>query len=263
MRLRADPHMLYRVGSDRLLHVYVTPDARLREAISAREAIQSRGGEPSGYPRMLAVAETADAIWVLEDRVDGTPVDRLRRDRWWDGAVEWAVAFGRPIGPPLAETPWWRAARERLPGAVPGEHAAVAAALDALAGLRSAPVHGDYQPKNLLLHAGDIGVIDWETAVDGCLPGLDLVFLAVMARDVRPEAAVLHELAAAREPSPGPLLAALRAVGIDGSLLPALLVAAAAKWADDERQRLRRPGVPPIPPLYAPLLTELITGARR
>ena len=100
-------------------------------------------------------------------------------------------------------------------------------------------------------------MIDWEHAYREGLPGLDLLFRAVLARGDRPDPAVVASWAAGEEPAVGRLRDRLRRVGLDDDALrPALLVALVA-WAAHEAERLAAPGfLARGKPLFGELLQD-------
>jgi aminoglycoside phosphotransferase (APT) family kinase protein len=121
----------------------------------------------------------------------------------------------------------------------------VSEALDALGALPSRRLHGDFQRKNILVDRGDgIGVVDWERAYLDGPPGLDVLFLALMARGSRPDRGLVRSLAAGRDPEWAPLRRLLREAGVEGIELRVYLLAALAVWAANERGRAGALGLP-------------------
>ena len=55
------------------------------------------------------------------------------------------------------------------------------AALERLGDRPSVVVHGDVQPKNLVVDGDRVGLVDWDGALVDGPPGLDALFLAVTA----------------------------------------------------------------------------------
>jgi len=260
---RGDPHFLYAVGDDRLLHLYVDPPPRLRRAVGDRQVIRASSGAP-GIPAVHALAEQPGSIWLLEDRLHGR-LPRLRpRGRWTVPVADWALALSGPPGPPLGETSQWADRCAEALEACPTELAAtVHAALEQAGELRAAYVHGDLQCKNVLVSADGMGVIDWETAEAEGLPGLDLVFMAVMVDGDRPRSDAIHQLAAGRDPSWLPLRALLAQVGVDFDNLPAAVVAMLATWNAHEHARRDVLSARPAPRLYRDLLVECAPALAR
>ena len=86
---------MYGVGEERLLHVYVEPTARLREGLAARERIRRQTGL-RGIPRQIALGESIDALWVLEDRLPGAEPQPGDVGRWFDAAAGWVLELGGP-----------------------------------------------------------------------------------------------------------------------------------------------------------------------
>jgi len=241
---RPDPHYMYAVPGERLLHVYADPSDRLREGLEARERIRG-ASQLRGIPRLLASGESRSALWVLEDRLPGSPP---RRDpkRWFAEAARWALELGVQRGPQVREGSWWAdEAAAAVEVAPPQMRDAVSAALDALGGLPSRRLHGDFQRKNILVdRGGGLGVVDWERAYEDGPPGLDVLFLALMARGDRPDHGLVRTLAAGRDPEWAPLQRLLREAGVGGIELRPYLLAALAVWAADERTRAGALGLP-------------------
>jgi GT2 family glycosyltransferase len=246
-RFRPAPHYLYRVGDDLLLHAYADPSDRLGAAFEERDAIRAETGL-TGIPQLHAVVPGTDVLWVLEEGLVGVHPDTDHPRTWFDPVAEWGVAVAGAPGRPLRETDWWRDNRAGLDLACPTQlREQLGRALELVGALPARHLHGDFQPKNILLagpagSAARVGVIDWEHSYREGFPGLDLLFLAVMARGDRPDPSVVARLAAGAEPAVGPLRDRLARVGLDhDSVRPALLVALVA-WAADEGERLDAPG---------------------
>ena len=137
---------------------------------------------------------------------------------------------------------------------------AVAAALEIVGALPSRRLHGDFQRKNILLAGdGEIGVIDWERAYHDGPPGLDLLFLALMAKSDRPDREVARSLADGGGGAAwAPLQRYLLESGLEGIDLRRYVLAALAVWAADEGQRLCALGLPrPGRARYLELLLDL------
>ena len=127
----------------------------------------------------------------------------------------------------------------------PKSRDAVSAALDALGALPSRRLHGDFQRKNILVDRGSgIGVVDWERAYLDGPPGLDVLFLALMARGNRPDHRLVRALAGGRDPEWAPLRRLLGVAGVEGIELRAYVLAALAVWAANERMRAGALGLP-------------------
>jgi hypothetical protein len=252
---RGDPHFLYAAGEDLVLHVVPAPGSRALASLPARPAL-ARSGVTAGIPAQLAAAEGGGALWIVEERLRGRHLDPGAIASWWGPAVEWVAGLATASGPPLGTTEWWTDTAHTGAAAVAERwRPVVLRALERVAGLPSVALHGDVQPKNLLhLEHGGIGAIDWETALPAGLPGLDLLFLALMARGEPPRADALLALAHGREPAPGPLLDALARVGVTRDLVAPVVIAASARWAADEALRAKTLGVAPQPPRYARLM---------
>jgi hypothetical protein len=242
-RYRPEPHYMYAVGGERLLHVYADPTPRLRAGLEVRERIRAESPLP-GVPGLLAAGESRHALWVLEDRLPGKPLSRRNAQQWFFNAAKWALELGGPHGPPLREGAWWADKATAAVEAAPVElREAVGGAVDSLGALPSRRFHGDFQRKNILVDAGGVlGVVDWECAyVDGP-PGLDVLFLALMARGDRPDYDLVRIVAAGEDPDWAPLQHLLLAAGIVE--VRGFLLAALAVWAADERIRAGALGLP-------------------
>jgi succinoglycan biosynthesis protein ExoM len=235
----AAPHFLYAVGEHRVLHVYGAPGAEQREARRAREKL--RGAGLTGIPELHGAVETATELWLVETRIPGRAAKPVRRPQWWHTVTDLLVALGRRTGPPVRRGRWWRDIREELPAALsPAWRQPVAAALEIVGDLPSVVCHGDVQPKNIVLDGRLAGLVDWDGALPEGPPGLDLMFLAVMARSGRPDAEPLRALAGGRDASGVPLCASLRAVGLEGVAVRAVALVAAATWAAVDGERAQR-----------------------
>jgi len=249
---RPDPHFLYRVGGDRILHVYVNPSARFGAGL----AVRNRLARP-GIPRVIAAGEDVDAYWVLEELLAGRPPRPDRVAEWFPRVAEWVLALGPGTGVAVREGAWWAGESPRALAAASGSlRAAVETALEAVGALRAQPVHGDVQRKNVLLD-DTVGVIDWEDPLEDGPPGLDLLFLAAMARGDTPDVELLRELARGRDPDWAPLRALLRTAGVGDDLVRPLLLVVLAVWAANEAARAGLPGLPRADPIYRRLLHEL------
>ncbi|HEY6836983.1 MAG TPA: glycosyltransferase [Gaiellaceae bacterium] len=256
---RPDPHFVYRVGRDRILHVYANPSPRLSEALQIRGELRV-----PGIPATFALAAGEDALWVLEERLPGRAPRPDAPERWFGPVAEWALQL-EPRGGKVREGSWWADEAGAAIAVAPASlRPSVESSLDAIGDLPARPLHGDFQRKNVLLGERRVGVLDWEHAYRDGPPGLDLLFLALMARSDRPDREVISALARGSEPEWAPLRAYLTRAGVDEAQLPPLLLAALAVWAADEQARAAVPGMPRAEPLYRPLLRELgpsLTGA--
>ncbi|HSC50567.1 MAG TPA: glycosyltransferase [Gaiellaceae bacterium] len=249
---RPDPHFVYRVAGDRILHVYVNPSARFGTALAVRERLAR-----PGIPQVIAQAADVDAWWVLEELLTGQPPQPDRVADWFPRVAEWVLGLGPGTGIAVREGSWWADESPRALAAAPGSlRAAVESALDAVGVLLAQPLHGDVQRKNILL-GESVGVIDWEDPYEDGPPGLDLLFLAAMVRGDVPDTELLRDLARGRDPAWSPLRELLRRAGVGDDLLRPLLLAALAVWAANEAARAGLPGLPRAEPMYGRLLSEL------
>lgn len=247
---RAKTHFLYAAGRD-LLHLYVAPHERLRRSVDEREQIRQR--VPAGaVPALVAVREARDCLWVLERRVEGEHLSGPPSD-WYADVLAWLVVLAGPPGPPLVDDPGWRehavAALETTPEPF---RARVATAFQRSGALPSRHAHGDLQPRNVLRTPTGFACIDVEGAVLHGLPGLDVLFCALMAGG-RLDQGVLAALADGRDPAGRPVLAALAELDVGPDELPDVLLSAVAGWALGDARRARRLGAPTCPPAMAGL----------
>lgn len=231
--LHSTPHLLYHVGGDRLLHVYVDPSRELVGSPGRRERIRASGVD--GIPDVVASAHGRDSLWLLEERIPGRHPDPARREQWLDAVADWAVTLAGSPGPPLRESSRWRDERARL--AADGR---LAESLDVVDGLPSVHVHGDLQRKNVLLDGGRVGVIDWAGCELDGLPGRDLLFLATMAAGDSPDGGVAQALVAGGDAYG--LRDRLARVGVGPAELPHVVLAVTALWALHEDERHAAPG---------------------
>lgn len=246
---RAPPHFLWAAGTDLVLHAYAGVESDWSAGIEPRRLALAAG--VTGIPAVRAFASDEDVCWVLEQRLVGR--HPRNRTEWWNPVAEWAESLARIVGPPLRTSAWWHHARAAVPTTP-----AFAAALEQLGDSRTAIVHGDLQAKNVLLdETGSVGILDWEGSRVNGLLGLDLLYLAVAAREPSARGEAVGDLAAGRDPKGTPVLARLSGVGVRAGDLPALLTAAVHVWAAAERVRRRTLGVPPQAALFEPLIAAL------
>jgi Phosphotransferase enzyme family len=255
---RAKTHFLYRAGGDRVLHLYVNPSDRFRRSLAEREAIRLRSAV-AGIPRVCAVAEAIDAIWVVEELVPGDAPDIRAPERWFPRVADWAVGMAGPRAKLLREVPTWREHCEQVLASAPAELSGrVRAALEVVSQLPAVHMHGDLQRRNVLIDGERVGAVDWEGAWLEGLPGLDVVFLALFAGSDSPEERILARLARGEDAPWGGVRATLARLGLDeDSVLRAALVAMLGTWAVAEDRRLARLGAPPGRPVFRPLFHRL------
>jgi hypothetical protein len=256
-------HLMYRIGTDLVLHVYADPSSRLRRATAERELIR-RDATIAGVPRLHVATEDRSAVWVVEDAVRGRQPAPRSAPAWSPRVASWLVGFAGPPGPPLASTPFWSAHRdEALTSAAPHHRAAVARAFAAIGDIRARHVHGDFQRRNIRIDGATVGAVDWEGAWQYGMPGLDIVFMALLARGDLPDAAVIAALAAGEEPPFVPLVEPLSQVGISGDLRPSAVLAMLALWNAGEVRRLARGGRAEAPRPYGDLLAAWVARPDR
>jgi hypothetical protein len=233
-------HLMYDVGGRMLLHLHVSPSSRLRRSLAEREQIRLRTGEIEGIPRLHATQFGADAAWVLEDRLRGAHPSPGDAERWFDPVARWAVRLAGPPGPPLGTLPEWREHRADLVAAFPAHEESLRGVLQAVDAVPSRHMHGDFQRRNVLLSGSSVGVVDWEGAWLHGIPGLDLVFLSLLARSDRPDPGIVDAILVQRDRQFESLLPYLADAGAPGSVLAPLVVAMLATWALGEERRIRR-----------------------
>jgi glycosyltransferase involved in cell wall biosynthesis len=241
LRLRADPHYLY-ATDDQILHVYVNPAPSLPAALELREQVRGETGLP-GIPGLTATASSTDALWVLEERLTGDQPRARSVGRWFPGVAEWSIRLAGHGGPKLGETQGWENLRSRLLGHCPPELIGVLEdALRSIAPLPSRRSHGDLDRKNILIDRGAVGVLDWEFFRADGIPGRDLLQLAVVARDGRPDPSVVAGLASGGEVPWGSVRPYLARAGLPEESLRPMLVVLLVFWAMHEADRLATPG---------------------
>ena len=212
-----------------------------------------------GIPETYALAEGEDALWLLEQRLPGRVLSGKHPAHWFGPVAEWAAELAARSGGSVRGGSWWADEAEAAAALSPEPlRPAVEAALEAVGDLPARRFHGDFQPKNVLLdRAQGVGVLDWEHAYEDGPPGLDLLFLAVMASSERPDGQVLAALALGRDPDWAPLRSYLEHAGAGEAELRSLLLAALAVWAADEQARVGAPGMTRAEPMYRRLLLDL------
>jgi hypothetical protein len=256
---KAKLQFLYRAGP-RVLHLYVAPTDKLRRAISAREAI---GQTPAvtGVPRVCLTEESLDALWMIEDFVPGSPVTAADFGAAEDVLADWVVRLGGPPATVLGDTEAWRSHADRLRGADFPAPAGprLARALEAVEELPSRQMHGDLQPKNVLVDAGQFSAVDWENASTVFAPGLDLLYLFLLANGAGPDENVIEELVGSSHRSKSVLLASLARLGVEDAALSDVLCVLLGTWAIGERRRRSRLGVDPGPSVFEPLFLKWVT----
>jgi hypothetical protein len=249
---RPRPHLLYRVGPDRILHAYGSPLPTLRPALESRAQIELRG-----VPRHDVIAEGRDSVWVLEERLRGEHPDRRTPGAWFDRVCRWALDLAGPPGPPLGSQAEWPSQTDAALRACPPElRRDLARAHEVVSALRAVRVHGDFSRKNVLIGDAGVGAVDWEDCALRGLPGRDLLLLAVGAGSNEPDADVIVRLARGESPPFGDLLGPLAQLGVARSATQDVLLTVVGGWAADEERRLSDPGATVRRRPYRELLTE-------
>lgn len=242
---RAKTHYLYRLPGLGVLHLYVHPGLRLLNGTAEREVVRERA-PLTRVPAVQEVVRGSDSLWLLEDEVAGPPLSG-RAEQWWAPVSDWLVDLAGPPGPPLASTRLWTehaaAALALLDGPERGRAATV---LERAGRWASRHQHGDLQPKNVVQTAAGPAAVDWEGVWSQGLPGLDLLFLAVMA-DGAPDPAAVALLAAGQDLPGTPVLPAVRRWGLAEADLTVLASACLLLWSLGEARRVARLGAPAGP----------------
>jgi hypothetical protein len=242
-RRKGKLHFLFR-ADDLMVHLYASPTDHLRAAVTAHRAVSATA--PEGVPRIHACQEAVDSLWLVEDVMPGAPIGDSIPAAVREQLAGWVVSLGGPPGPPLDSSRGWQAHRAALLDA--GFPADVRERLHgSLAAVRELPtrhLHGDLNPGNVLYDGERFSAVDWENAALEFLPGLDLVFLFLLARGVPDEDVVLN---------PAPLAAHLRELAVTDELRPHALRVMLATWALGERNRRGRLGVDPGAAAFEPL----------
>jgi hypothetical protein len=249
-------HLMYAVGDARLLHLYVAPSPRLRRSLAERQEIRARTGGLEGIPGLHAAEFETDAAWVLEDRVLGVNPTPADLERWFAPVARWAVRLAGPAGPPLGTVAGWRDHRSALLAAFPEHDGVLREALRSVDEVPSRHMHGDFQRRNILLSGSSVGLVDWEGAWLHGIPGLDIVFLRLLAGSDRPDPAVLAPLLGERGQTVDALLTLLSDAGAPASVLRPLLVVMLATWALGEERRIHRSRASAGPRPFRALLDE-------
>jgi hypothetical protein len=253
---QARPHFIWTCG-DAILHAFIGPaDGQLNAPVE-RERIRALPGV-TRIPSVLAHGRSQDALWVLEERVEGGHPDLRRPERWWANAADWIRSYASHPGIPYGESEEWRLdAEDWLRQAPDGLGDAVSAALQRAAARPSGPSHNDLQPKNLVLSPAGVTAIDWEWASTEGQRGGDLLLLATTHGGVMPDENVIRAIAEERNPHFGDVLGPLRDVGLEGQALKDTLLVLLLRWARAERNRHRQLGGSPQAPTYGPMLHRL------
>ena len=254
---RTKTHYLF-AAPDAVLHVHVGVRERLVRSLAEREAIR-RNVDDGGIPQLLAAEPSRDAVWVVEELVDGSPPRPANAAHWFPRVAEWLVALAGPPGPPLVDDEHWQAHVDAALAAVAPERRDVARAAFGRVGEAPARhMHGDLQPRNVLIGPGGVGAIDWEGAWFRGIPGLDLVYLGLVARGGGPKAAAIHCLFEGRNPPDLEVLGLFERLGVDPALRRDALLVMLATWVLGERRRGERLGAPaPTATPFADLLASV------
>ena len=184
-----------------------------------REVEVYRHGLAPGAPELRGALVDERRAWLFLERVDGMPLWQSGDPGDWEAAARWLAALhsrALPAGEShliAYNADWlarWAARALGVPSRVRG---AAGRAAERLARLPAVLVHGEFYPSNILVSAGRIRPVDWETA--GIGPGvLDLAALtsgrwSPEERD-RLELAYRDALPADRRPAHEELAAASR-----------------------------------------------------
>jgi Phosphotransferase enzyme family len=166
-----------------------------REAAALRAVHAGRPGGMAGVPQVVFFQDEPEATALGETVLTGQPIYLgLRRENYRELALrvtDWLAGLARPASPSPRDEWWPRLAEPALAefedsfGAAlePGHLRRARALLATLGPLPPVPEQRDCSPWNVLLSpAGELIVLDWESAEPRGLPALDLVyFLAFLA----------------------------------------------------------------------------------
>jgi hypothetical protein len=161
----------------------------MRNEADVLRAIQARPGGVVGAPRVLFCRELDGFLTLAETTIEGRLLgDIIRPENHRElalRATEWSARLAEGT-PPAPRDVWWGrlvepvlAQFERTFGSVidPGTFRAAIQAVGSLGPLPLVCEQRDFSPWNLLLDgAGNLGVLDWESAELQGLPVLDLVY---------------------------------------------------------------------------------------
>jgi len=166
-----------------------------------------------------------------------------------------------PPGRRLGRSPQWQQHRADAVefARLCGLGSVVARAFDLLSNVPARHAHGDFQRKNVHVDGANIGAIDWEGAWLEGLPGLDLVFLALLARDDRPDPSLVPLVLRGEDPHWAPLSSRFARLGLTSALVPSALIVMLATWALGEDRRRSRLGAGPTKPVWHPLFRRHAT----
>jgi GT2 family glycosyltransferase len=252
----ARPHYVWRCA-DAVLHAYIGPTEAQLAAPPARERIVA-AAPAARIPAIRAHARGRDALWVLEDRVEGDVPDEARAAEWWPDVAAWIVSYGAVEGPPFGTTDEFdEDAAAWLDAAPPALRGAAEQALMRGAARATGAAHGDLQPKNVVLTPQGPTAVDWEWCTDAALRGMDLLFLAVTHAGLQPDAGVVRDLLHGRNPAFGDVLGPAAALGLEGPVLHDALLVMLIKWAANERRRVAALGAGAHAMPYITMLDEL------
>jgi hypothetical protein len=240
---RAKNHLMYRTADDRVLHLYAAPSARLLRGVAERERV--RAAAPAArVPRLHAAVSGQDCLWVLEDAVSGQPLAGPPAS-WWPEATDWLVELAGPPGPPLAQAPHWAAVVEECLAHTPtASRPQAAQALSTVARWPSRHQHGDLQPKNVVRTSAGLAAVDWEGVWLQGVPGLDLLFLALLAAPGGLDPQLLDQLLHGADSSDRPVLPTLARLGVRSADVRPLVTACLAQWSRGEARRRAQLGAP-------------------
>jgi hypothetical protein len=240
---RAKNHLMYRSVDERVLHLYAAPSARLLRSVDEREQVRLAAPD-ARVPRLHAAVPGPDCLWVLEDAVAGEPLAGPPA-RWWPEAADWVVDLAGPPGPPLAQTPRWAAVVEEcLLHVPPASREPAARALRIVGSWPSRHQHGDLQPKNVVRSPTGLAAVDWEGVWLHGVPGLDLLFLALLAHPGGANGQLLPQLLHGADSSHLPVLPGLARLGVRAEDVRPLVTACLAQWTRGEARRRAQLGAP-------------------
>jgi hypothetical protein len=246
---------MYAIGDQLMLHVYrPAVHGQIARSVSDRRQLQSAAAIP-GVPQLLFAQDDGELLWLLEERIHGSSGRPGEADSWLPEAVDWLCRLAEHKGPPLRSTAFWDSHRMDTLEACPAElRGKLDAAWDRVGDVLATPLHGDVQPKNLMIGPHGIGLIDWEGMWLHGLPGHDILLLATMSGNDVPTSVVPDLLTGRANARGGLLRSALERCGYQADTFGAALLVTMSLWTLGETRRLRRDPATHRPTPFSDLL---------